>query len=310
MSDRTDMDHDATIEAIELAALEPGGLDRLMAGDTIASQAVAAHLAGCGACTAELVALSRDARVIADVVATTPAADLRDRTLATVRAQGVVRGAVQDPMAVAPGLAAAPGPAAAQGVAAPVPATAPVPVAAADGRPAPVAGTSRQPRRMALGWVAAIAAAVVLSVGATSLVVGIRSRDQLAAQSGVIDALKDVALGVVSVASQPDATKVELTGATDPSLSGSVLLSPSSTELVVVVTGLTQPPAGQEFSCWIDAGAGRVRVGRMYFGGGLAYWVGTSAAIAGLDGPATFGVSLVPAGASVTDAAPVLVGRT
>jgi len=304
MSDRTDMDHDATIEAIELAALEPGGLDRLMAGDTIASQAVAAHLAGCGACTAELVALSRDARVIADVVATTPAPDLRDRTLATVRARGVARGAVQDPMAVAPGLAAAPG------VAAPVPATAPGSVAATDGRPAPVAGTSRQPRRMALGWVAAIAAAVVLSVGATSLVVGIRSRDQLAAQSEVIDALKDVALGAVSVASQPDATKVELTGATDPSLSGSVLLSPSSTELVVVVTGLTQPPAGQEFSCWIDAGAGRVRVGKMYFGGGLAYWVGTSAAIAGLDGPATFGVSLVPAGASVTDAAPVLVGRT
>ena len=294
------MDHDATIEAIELAALEPGGLDRLMAGDTVASQAVAAHLAGCGACTAELVALSRDAQVIADVVATTPAADLRDRTLATVQARGVAHGAVQEPM----GAAAAPG------LSAPVPTAASVPVAATDGRPAPVTGTTRQPRRMALGWVAAIAAAVVLSVGATSLVVGIRSRDQLAAQSEVIDALKDVALGAVSVASQPDATKVELTGATDPSLSGSVLLSPSSTELVVVATGLTQPPAGQEFSCWIDAGAGRVRVGKMYFGGGLAYWVGTSAAIAGLDGPATFGVSLVPAGASVTDAAPVLVGRT
>ena len=41
------MEHDTTIEAIELAALEPGGLDRLMAGDTETSRAVAAHLAGC-----------------------------------------------------------------------------------------------------------------------------------------------------------------------------------------------------------------------------------------------------------------------
>ena len=47
MNDRTDMEHETTIEAIELAALEPGGLDRLMAGDTETSRAVAAHLAGC-----------------------------------------------------------------------------------------------------------------------------------------------------------------------------------------------------------------------------------------------------------------------
>ena len=48
------MDHDATREQLELAALEPDGLDRLMAGDTATAQAVAGHLAGCPSCAALL----------------------------------------------------------------------------------------------------------------------------------------------------------------------------------------------------------------------------------------------------------------
>ena len=92
MNDRTDMDHETTIEAIELAALEPGGLDRLMAGDTETSRAVAAHLAGCESCAAALADVHRDALVIADVVATTPPPELRASTLALVRRSGVPRG--------------------------------------------------------------------------------------------------------------------------------------------------------------------------------------------------------------------------
>jgi len=44
------MDHDAVREQMELAAVEPDGLERLMAGDTPTAQAVAGHLAGCPAC--------------------------------------------------------------------------------------------------------------------------------------------------------------------------------------------------------------------------------------------------------------------
>ena len=44
------MDHEETREQLELAAVEPGGIDRLMAGDTATAQAVAAHVAGCPAC--------------------------------------------------------------------------------------------------------------------------------------------------------------------------------------------------------------------------------------------------------------------
>ena len=87
------MDHDATREQLELAAAEPGGLDRLMAGDTAIAQAVAAHLAGCPSCTDELARLERASSLIRSVVRERPPADLRERTLAAVRAAGVPRGA-------------------------------------------------------------------------------------------------------------------------------------------------------------------------------------------------------------------------
>lgn len=290
MSDRTGMEHDAVIEAIELAAIEPGGLDRLMAGDTPMSQGVAAHVAGCAACALELAAIDRDSRVIADVVATTPTAALRARTLAAIQERGVERGVVHDP--VAP-MAKAADEAAGR---------------AATGAPGPA--TTRLGRRSSVGWVAAIAATVVLSVVATTLFVDGRSQDQLAAQAQAIGSLEWVAAAAMDVAAEPDATSVRLAGTTDPSLAGTILFSPTSTELVVTATGLHEPPAGQEYSCWLDAGSGRVRIGKMFFSGGLAYWVGESEAIAGLTGPATFGVSPVEVGSPAMDAEPVLLGQS
>ena len=49
------MDHDDVLEQIELAAIEPGGLERLMAGDTAMAAAVVGHLAGCERCAEEPV---------------------------------------------------------------------------------------------------------------------------------------------------------------------------------------------------------------------------------------------------------------
>lgn len=277
------MEHEAVIEAIELAALEPGGLDRLMAGDTAPSQIVAAHLAGCSSCVVELAAIDRDSRVIADVVATTPSAGLRERTLAAVRERDVPREVPREVLPRATEAAAAP----------------------AASSPAAAAGAGR---RVTLGWVAAIAATVVLSVGATSILLGDRGQDQLAAQADAIDSLRWVAEAAMKVAAEPDATSVELAGPADPAMTGSILFSPSSTEVVVIASGMTEPPSNQEYSCWIDAGSGRIRIGKMFFGGGLAYWVGESGAIAGLDVPATFGVSLVDVASPAMDAEPVLVG--
>src|SRR4029079_16436847 len=76
-----------------------------MAGDTPTAQAVAGHLAGCPACTEELGRLQRSAALVRETVREMPPADLKARTLAAIRAEGVVR-----PLAVA-GAGAAAGPA-------------------------------------------------------------------------------------------------------------------------------------------------------------------------------------------------------
>jgi hypothetical protein len=263
------MDHDATREQLELATAEPGGLDRLMAGDTATAQMVAAHLAGCSACTDELARLERAARLIREVVSEVPPADLRERTLQAVRASGVQRGA---------------------------------PAAATEVPPVPIASRSvgaARGSRAALGWVAAIAAAVVISVAATA-------DERVASQAGTIEALEDVAAATLQVTAEPDARRVAL-GAPVPGLAGSLVFSPSTSELVVVATGLTPPPAGQEYRCWVEQAGGRERVGLMFFSEGLAYWIGPVPAVEGLVGAARFGVSLVTIDGS-RDSEDVLVG--
>src|SRR4029450_5815692 len=86
------MDHDDVLEQIELAAIEPGGLERLMAGDTAMAAAVVGHLAGCERWAEELRRLSRAAPLRRDVVRTTPPAGRRERALPYVREHGRTRG--------------------------------------------------------------------------------------------------------------------------------------------------------------------------------------------------------------------------
>ena len=271
------MDHDATKEQLELAAAEPGGLGRLMAGDTTTAQAVAAHLAGCPACADELARVARASSLIRTVVRERPPADLRERTLAAVRAAGVPRGAALAAIGPSTTLAAR----------------------------TPAAGSGRG--RLALGWVAAIAAAVALSVITTSFIVGSRVDDRLATQASEIEALQEVTSATLRVTAEPDARRVALAGATQ-SLTGDLIFSPGTAELVVVATGLTPPPAGQEYRCWVEQSGQRRRVGKMFFGDGLAYWIGPAPAVAGLVGSATFGVSLVDASGSAVATDPVLGG--
>jgi hypothetical protein len=279
------MDHDAVIEALELAAAEPGGLDRLMAGDTPTAMAVAGHLAGCPSCTLELDRVRRLSELVRDVVVTTPGPELRARTLAHVRAHGIPRGIPAD-----------------AGTAA-TPAEPPTPIT--------VASTSGRDRgRRVLGWVAAVAAAVVISVVATSILVGGRVDDRLAAQDGAIEDLAAVTTATLRVTAEPDVARVALDSPEDPATTGTLLYSPSTTELVVVATGLTDPGTGKEYRCWVLVDGERQGIGKMFFGGGLAYWVGPSPAVAGLDDGATFGVSLVDDAGSIVSPDPVLTSGT
>ena len=95
-------EHRDAREALELAAVEPGGLDRLEAGDTAEAAAVVAHLAGCPACLEEMARLRRADALLRPILASAPDPALRERTLAFVRAAGVPRGAAGEPAASAP----------------------------------------------------------------------------------------------------------------------------------------------------------------------------------------------------------------
>lgn len=279
------MDHDSVLEALELATAEPDGLDRLMAGDTPVAQAVAGHLAGCAECTLELDRLRRLGALVRDTVVTTPSPDLRDRTLAFVRLHGVPRG---------PALAPASGPGAMPAVAA---------------APTPIAGVRSAGRgRSIAAWAASVAAAVLLSVVLTTAIVGARLDDRLTAQDSAIEDLANVTTATLHVTAEPDVARVGLASPTGGDTSGTLLFSPSTTQVVVVADGLTRPPTGMEYRCWVSVGGKRQGIGKMFFGGGLAYWVGPSRAVAGLADGATFGVSLVSADGATVAPDPVLTG--
>jgi len=300
------MDHEGTREQLELAAIEPGGLERLMAGDTATAQAVAAHLAGCDSCSDELVRLGRASALIREGVRELPPPDLKARTLAAIRAEGVRRPLMAG-AAVAHAAMTAPvaAPAFARETPAPTPAIRePVAVPAAA-----VAARSRPSRGQVIGWFGAIAAAVVLSVVATTLLIGSRVDQQLAVQGATVAALEKLTTAALDVSGEPDAQHVALAGVTDPKLDGSLVFSPATTELVVVSYGLTNPPAGQEYRCWVEVNGQRQRVGKMFFSNDLAYWAGDVPAVSGLSGAATFGVSLVDASGQSIETEPVLAGH-
>jgi Anti-sigma-K factor rskA len=282
------MDHEDVREQLELAAAEPSGIDRLMAGDTPLAGSIAAHLAGCPACTEELDRLRRASILIGDAVRTTPPPELRERTLTLVRAVGRDR-----TPAVAEAPSFAPEPAA--------PSSA-VPVSAA-----PVAVGAMSTTGPRLAWLGAIAAAIALAVAGTVLVLDRQSGDRIAGYEDELAGLSRVTAATVALSGEPDAEQVRLDGTDDRW--GRLIYSPAKGELAVVATGLTEPVAGREYRCWVVVDGERKPVGKMFFGGDLAFWAGPVEAITDLPADATFGVSLVDAasGSDVGDP-PVLEG--
>jgi Anti-sigma-K factor rskA, C-terminal len=300
------MDHEGTREQLELAAVEPGGLDRLMAGDTPTAQAVAAHLAGCPSCTDELVRLQRASTLIRASVRELPPADLKERTLAAIRAEGVRRPLVASAVAASAASAVA----ASSAAAALAPAAGPVAAPATTARPVPSSpeAARRARRTQWLGWAGTIAAAVLLSVVTTTAVVNNRVDTEIAAANQEVAALEAVTTDTMGVAAQPDAEHVALRSVSAPAVAGELVYSASSTDLVVTATGLTEPPTGQQYRCWVEIGGQRTPVGRMFFSAHLAYWNGPVPVLKGLEDGATFGVSLVSSSGDSVDSTPVLVG--
>ena len=290
------MDHAEVLEIVELAAAEPGGLDRLIAGDTLEAASVAGHLAGCPDCVSELERVRRAAGVLRDVVRTTPPPDLRARTLAYVTSVGRPRA----PMPLAATVAPVEGnPAQRQRE----PTTA---------RPSVESGGSRTASR---SWLFGLAATIVVSVLLSGAIVGalawraLDARDAaLAEQTGVVAALSRVAAWGTRVAAEPDARSVRLTSPSGDDAVATIVYSPSTKELVIVAEDLDEPPAGEELRCWVEVNGERQPVGRMFFGGGLSYWAGEVEAVDGLAEAATFGISLAGPDGTGAGSAPVLSG--
>jgi len=286
------MDHAEALERIEIAAAEPDGLDRLMAGDTADGAAIAGHLAGCPACGAELVRIRRTAGIARDVIRARPDAGLRARTLAFVAGSGVPRGAGEHG-----GIGAAAVPDAR-------------PIASPEAGPEVISATGRaptRPRPSRLGWIAAVAAAVVVALGVGYLA-GTPAREQLDVTQRQVALLEATTAATLRVQAQPDATRVNLEPTGPGGQEGTLLFSPSSGELVMVATGLGRTPPGDEYGCWVEADGTRERIGRMYWAGELWTWAGPVDGLESLPADATFGVSLGPAGGG-PGSVPVLAGE-
>jgi len=293
------MDHAEALERIEIAAAEPEGLERLMAGDTPDAAAVAGHLAGCDSCQVQLIAIRRTAVLARRVIEAEPDPELKERTLAFIREVGRDRsgGAAAGAASVSPA-------AASQAPEAPLPPN----VVPMDRPTAPhVPDRPARVRR----WVAvsAMAAAVVLAVaagfaGGTVLGPGNQSVQQEVAVH------RETTQGTIRVSAQPDAQKVALvaTDTAPPGAEGTVLFSGTSGELVMVATGLSAPPAGMEYGCWIQTNGERRRIGKMYPGGELHAWVGDVDGLGNLPAGSVFGVSLSPIGGGAGQV--LLTGQT
>jgi hypothetical protein len=270
------MDHDDVLEQLELAAVEPGGLERILAGDTPVAAAVVAHLAGCDSCAEELRRLSRAAPLLRDLVRSTPPADLRERTLAYVRKRGRERGegAVQGPSATA--------------------------------RPADRSRRSRRSLREILPWAATIAAVVALVISGAAFLVNRDMVDRLATQVTTISALERVQTATIELTADPDARRVDLASTTGGETTGTLLYSPSTTDLVVVAYDLARPASGQEYRCWVEIEGQRHDVGRMFFADELAFWVGKTPEVGDMPAGSVFGVSPTAVGSPSLEADPVL----
>ena len=287
------MEHTEALERIEIAAVEPDGLDRLMAGDTADSAAVAGHLAGCAACTAELARIRRTSAIAREVIRTQPDPALRARTLDFVRAAGVPRGpAAGVPAPASPG---------APETSAPAPAV-PVDIAVARDR--------RALRRLRIA-VVALAAGLVIAVGTG--VYAYRSVSEtpqasIQAKNNQIAALEETARATLRVTAQPDARRVELAPVpAGGTATGTLVFSPSSGELVAVASALAPEQPGQAYRCWVEAGGTRRQLGTMYWAGSVWTWAGPVAGLGDIPPGATFGVSLVSAADGV-ESQPALVG--
>jgi hypothetical protein len=147
---------------------------------------------------------------------------------------------------------------------------------------------------------------VVLVVGSLAFVAG---RADVQRYGDAVSALEAVNRATLDISADPDARRVTLASTSGDATTGTLLFSPSTTDLVVVASDLALPPSGKEYRCWVVVDGQRHDVGRMFFADELAYWVGDTPEVSDLPDGTAFGVSLTDVGGTSLDAEPVIVGE-
>jgi hypothetical protein len=255
------MDHAAAHERVEDLLLEPWRLAALPASTDPDDAALREHLAGCPSCAADLEAWRRVQVAV-------------DRALP---GDAGAAAAAVEPVDPPPSLR--------DRVLAEIRGNEPA-------APVPIAG-ARSARWRRLGPLVGLAAGVGILLGT-----GVFAAQQLSERAVAEAEARELAaaLQIVDRMLATDHKVVQLrTTAGEPA--GTI--SWSRHDWVVLTTALEEPPAGQEYLCWLESNGRSVPVGHMEFAGGTAYWVAT------LDewqtweiGPTTtFVVTLEPAGA-------------
>jgi hypothetical protein len=238
------MDHTEALERLELAAVEPGGLDRLANAHDPEAAALFAHVRSCDECSAELESLRDSAPVISGAMKMTPSADLRDRTLAHVRDMGRPR--------------------------------------QSRGEARDLSDAMKRHWWLPERWAAAsLAAAILISVVATGWIVASRfdarlteANAAISQQQSAIEGLAELSDWTLRLTADPNAVRYRLLPPAGDDSSGTVLYSPETGEMVMVATGLTPPSSGKDYRCWVELDGERQAIGKLFFAGDLGYWVG------------------------------------
>jgi hypothetical protein len=256
------MDHAAAHERIEDLLLEPSRLVALPSSTAPEDVALRDHLAGCPSCAADLEAWRRVQLAI-------------DRALP---GDAAAAAAAVEPVELPPSLRD----------------RVLDDIRTGDEPAAPVSiARARSARRRQLGWLVGLAAGIGILLGT-----GVFTAQQLAERAAAEAQARELAaaLQIVDRMLAVDHRVVQLR-TTSGAPAGTI--SWSRHDWVVLTTALEEPPAGQEYLCWLESDGRSVPVGHMELAGDTAYWVAT------LDewqtweiGPTTqFVVTLEPAGA-------------
>lgn len=148
---------------------------------------------------------------------------------------------------------------------------------------------------------ASIAAALVLAAGLAGVAGGVILSGQRDAARQQLAELRTLSASSQAVLADPAAIRLALAG---PAASGSVALSPSTGQLVVIATGLPALAGSGRYECFLERGGQRTMIGWMETSADLAWWAGP---VAWLDSPGKAGDRFLVLAAGSGD--PVLSGQ-